>query len=81
MISLITVSCLDPEHHHTTNAMFDCLYDGLFMKVVSFPPHEVRLKPARKLSFYLVPPQSFFPKVLGLMKTFFFLSKLCPVFF
>ncbi len=57
--------------HHTTTTIFYCWYDVLFLKCcVTFTPDVMGHTPSKKFNFWLVSPQSIFPKVLGIIKMF-----------
>lgn len=86
MISSITVSCLDPEaapHHHTTNAMFDCSYDGLFMKV-ELVLHHMKWDSNLPGWAFISSLHRVFPQSFGAHEDIFFLSQyktiLCVLF-
>ncbi len=52
--------------------MFDCGYDVLFMKCcVVFTPDVTGHAPSRKFNCCLISPQNICPKVLGIIKIFF----------
>ncbi len=65
-------SCKAAPDHHTTTTMFDCWYDVLFMKCcVGFTPDVTGHTPSKKFNFCLISPQNICPKVLGIIKIFF----------
>ncbi len=65
-------SCKAAPDHHTTTTMFDCWYDVLFMKCcVGFMPDVTGHTPSKKFNFCRISPQNICPKVLGIIKIFF----------
>ncbi len=64
-------SCKAAPDHHTTTTMFDCWSVLFFKCCVGFTSDVTGHTPSKKFNFCCISPQNICPKVLGIIKIFF----------